>query len=251
MESIALPRSSSVMQAGLLAAIAEAKLEVNQPPKGKTTMPYLVKPILVIIMSVGAALFLGHSFVQPSLERTITLEPSAGNPNEGHYRGASNVPITLVEYGDYACPACATYNSVLNDVLKKYGDRVRLEFRHYPLKGIHPNAMPAALAAEAAGEQGHYWEMHDLLFSSQAQWAPGDANPEAAFAKLAASIGLDANKFLQDLGSPELQQRVSNDVKRGQETSVAATPTFFLNGRRIERIAPTLEAFQTLIEAER
>ena len=105
------------------------------------------------------------------------------------------------------------------------------------------NLMLAVLAAEAAGEQGHYWEMHDLLFSSQAQWAPGDANPEPAFAKLAASIGLDANKFLEALRSPELQQRVSNDIMRGQETKVEATPTFFLNGRRLQGIAPTLEAF--------
>ena len=75
--------------------------------------------------------------------------------------------------------------------------------------------------------------------------------PEPAFAKLAAIIGLDANKFLEALRSPELQQRVSNDIKRGQETKVEATPTFFLNGRRLQGIAPTLEAFQTLLEAER
>src|SRR5437867_7495308 len=125
----------------------------------------------------------------PVPETTVSRALPAGKVREPRYRGASTAPVTLLEYGDYECPPCATYNPIINSVLQRFDRKVRLEFRHYPLR-IHPNAGKAALAAEAAGEQGHYWEMHDLLFESQPQWSRA-GNPEMEFAAMAGSIGLD------------------------------------------------------------
>src|SRR5262249_53487653 len=157
-----VPPSPSVMQASLLAAISEAKLERIQPntPR-RTPMTYIIKPILVIIMSIGAAFFVGHSLEQPLSQVGGRVERSPDAGPEGHYRGAINAPVTLVEYGDYACPSCALYNPVINEVLQQYAGKVRLEYRHFPLTTIHPNAVSASVAAEAAGQQGRYWEMHD------------------------------------------------------------------------------------------
>jgi protein-disulfide isomerase len=255
LEEVAVPRSPSVMHASLVRAIAEAKLEPTQPhaPIRRNPMP-LIKPILLIVFSVGAAFFMGRSLMRP-LEPSVRLEqpttPAAptANDSQGHYRGASNAIVTLVEYGDYECPPCALYNSMLSEVLQRYGGRVRLEFRHFPLTGIHPNAFKAALAAEAAGQQGRYWEMHDLLLSSQRQWSKTD-NPEQEFAKLATSIGLDATRLVEALASPELRQRVTADMTTGQQINIQAVPTFFLNGRRLERSPATAEGFFALVDAE-
>jgi protein-disulfide isomerase len=252
LDEVTVPRSPSVMQASLVRAIADAKLEPAQPhmPIRRRPMPS-IKPILLVVFSIGAAFFMGHSLVQPSLEPNVRLEQPAApaaNDNQAHYRGAANASVTLVQYGDYECPPCASFNSILNEVLKRYGDRVRLEFRHFPLTRIHPNALKAALAAESAGQQGHYWEMHDLLLSSQRQWSKTD-NPEQEFGKLAASIGLDANRLIAALASPELGQRVAADIEMGQQINIQAVPTFFLNGRKIQ---PSLAAedFFALIDAE-
>ncbi len=239
LESIAVPATPSVMRANLLAAIAEAKLEPAQPlsPTRRTPMPYIIKPVLVLLLSVGAAFFVGRSLEQPAID------------NDAHYRGSPNAKVTLVEYVDYECPPCAVYNPIVNAVLQRYGNNVRLEFHHYPLTRIHPNALKAAVAAEAAGLQGHYWEMHDLLLLSQEKWAHTD-NAEQEFAKFAISIGLDTNRFLEASNSPELRQRVMADLERGQKNSVRAVPAFFLNGRKIEPAPTTAEGFFVLIDAE-
>ena len=211
-------------------------------------MPWM-KPILIVIFSVGTAFFAGHSLVRSRLETTAVLERPAANDGNRPYRGAADASVTLVEYGDYQCPPCFTYNTILNDVLQRYGNKVRLEFRHFPMTRIHANAISAAVAAEAAGEQDRYWEMHDALLSSQKQWSGAD-NVEQEFAKLATSIGLDANRLVQALAKPELRERVAADIATGQQLNIQAVPTFFLNGRRIDGPPATAEGFFALIDAE-
>ena len=206
-------------------------------------MPF-IKPILLIVFSTGAAFFLGHSFVPPAIE-----QPAAPAANEERYRGNPSAPLTLVVYVDYECPPCASYNPVLNEVLMHYGSKLRLEFRHFPMTTIHPNAVRAAIAVEAAGKQGHYWEMHDLLLSSQKQWARTD-NPEEHFGKLATSLGLDTRRFLEALDSPALRERVTLDMTQGREMKIQAVPTFFLNARRIEPASVTAAAFFAIIDEE-
>jgi len=241
-----VPRTSPVMGLALQAAIAEAtKLPIRRRP-----MPYLLKPALFIMMSVGAALFLGHSLMEQSFRETaVKTGLPALNDNEGHFRGAASAPLTLVEYGDYACPPCAAYNPVINEVLKLYPNRLRLEFRHYPLMPIHPNAMAASVAAEAAGEQGRYWEMHDLLLSSQQRWVRS-ADPNEEFKSMAAGLALDVDRFARDLQSTELRRRVTNDEATGREALVSATPTFFFNGKAVTP-PPSVDAFRELIESSK
>jgi len=248
LDRVTAPPTPSVMQPSLLQAIAEAKLETPQPIRRRTPMPW-IKPILIVVFSVGTAFFAGHSLVRSPLETTAVLEHPAANDGDRHYRGGDNASVTLLEYGDYGCPPCFTYNTILNEVLQRYGDKVRLEFRHFPMTMTHPNAVKAALAAEAAGEQGRYWEMHDLLLSSQKQWARVD-NAEQEFAKLATSIGLDANRLVQTLEKPELRERVTADMAAGRKLNIQAVPTFFLNGRRIELPPSTAVGFFALIDAE-
>jgi protein-disulfide isomerase len=250
LESVTVPSMEPAMKADLLAALAQAKLDATPPitPVRRKPMPYLVKPILWIVMSAGAALFMSHYFERPVQQSAVGVESTVSNTAEAHYRGAANPELTLVEYGDYACPACI-YTSIVHEVLQRYGNRVRLEFRHYPLTTIHPNALRAAVAAEAAGRQGRFWEMHDLLFSTQQKWSRV-ADPEAEFLALAAALGLDANRFRQALQQQELTERVMSDVSTGRKANVEAVPTFFLNGRRIEHAPTTVDGFLTLIEAQ-
>ena len=243
LDEVRVPKVSAVMQPRLLATITETKLEVSN--SRRTPMPYLIKPILTVLLSTAAAWFLGHSLVQPLHEAGITVErPAANSPND-HYRGDANAPLTLVEYGDYECPPCATYNPVVNEVLKRYAGQVKLEYRHFAMTRIHPNALLAAAAAEAAGKQGHYWEMHDLLLMGQQRWAKQD-NPEQFFVPMAASIGLDSNTFLEDLRGPEVQARI---VKQMAETNIQAVPAFFINGHQIQ-VQPNIESFVAAIDAE-
>jgi protein-disulfide isomerase len=243
LDEVRVPKVSAVMQPRLLATIAGTKLEISN--SRRTPMPYLIKPILTVLLSTAAAWFLGHSLVQPLHEAGITVErPAANSPND-YYRGDANAPLTLVEYGDYECPPCATYNPVVNEVLKRYAGQVKLEYRHFAMTRIHPNALLAAAAAEAAGKQGHYWEMHDLLLMGQQRWAKQD-NPEQFFVPMAASIGLDSNKFLEDLRGPEVQARI---VKQMAETNIQAVPAFFINGHQIQ-VQPNIESFVAAIDAE-
>ena len=211
-------------------------------------MPKPMKPLIVIVLAVlvaaGAAVFLSRSTDQAADNGSIAshVEIKGG----GHLRGPEKAQLTLVEFGDYQCPSCGAYHPFVKEVMSRYPEKVRLEFHHYPLISIHPNSMGAAMAAEAAGEQGHYWEMHDALFEHQQEWA-GSANAEPLFVNLAGHLGLDTNKFMQSLHSPVLQDRILKDVARAQDLHIQAVPTFFINGEQAH-IKLSMEDFVQVIE---
>jgi protein-disulfide isomerase len=194
-----------------------------------------MKPVIVIILAVGvaagAAVFLSRGSDQP-VENPSTPSRAEIKPG-GHSRGPQNAPVTLVEFGDYECPVCGTWYPFVNELLTRYPDKLRLEFHHYPLVSVHPNAMAGAMAAEAAGEQGKYWEMHDALFEHQREWGESP-NPKPYFMNFASHIGLDLNRFEQSLSSPGLQSRILTDVSQAQDLHIEGTPTFFLNGQLIQ-----------------
>lgn len=211
----------------------------------------MAKPIVIIAIAValagGAAYYLTRSApeaVQPS-DTSVTGAAAMG---PGHVRGSSNASVTLLEFGDYQCPSCRAYHPIVEEVLKRYPDQVRLEFHHYPLIQIHAYAMTAAMAAEAAGEQGKYWEMHDLIFVLQPEWSQS-RNPEAEFMSIANRLGLDSNKFMQSMRSMELQDRILMDVVAARGSNIEAVPTFFLNGKRIQP-PPSVDEFVKIVEAE-
>jgi protein-disulfide isomerase len=214
------------------------------------TMSKLLKPLVVIVIAVavaaGAAVYLSRQPDEPATNASATpthVDIKGG----GHFRGPENAAVTLVEFGDYQCPSCGAFHPLVKELLNRYPTQVRLEFHHFPLVTVHPNTMLASQAVEAAGEQGKYWEMHDAVFEHQNEWS-GNPNPEAIFITLASGIGLDINKFMQDLRSPALQQKILKDVERGQEAKVEATPTFFINGEQIH-VRFSMEDFVQAIES--
>lgn len=146
--------------------------------------------------------------------------------------GSANAPVTVEEFGDYQCPPCGTVYPELEKIREDYGDRVRLVFRHYPVTRLHRNALAAAHAAEAAGLQGKFWEMHGQLYRGQQTWA-NSADAPARFAAYARSLGLDAARFARDVNGEAADKRVVADHERAKSLGVDGTPTFFVNGRKL------------------
>ena len=197
-------------------------------------MSKLLKPLVVIILAVGvaagAAVFLSRGAEKrndnPNTPQHVEIKGSV------HIRGPQNAQLTLVEFGDYECPVCGAWHPFVKELLSRYPQQLRLEFHHYPLVSVHPNAMGGAMAAEAAGEQGKYWEMHDALLEHQHEWGESP-NPEPMFLGLASGLGLDVNQFRQSLHSPALQSKILQDVTQAQDLHIEGTPTFFINGEQI------------------
>jgi NhaA family Na+:H+ antiporter len=206
------------------------------------------KPLIIIVIAVvlagGAALVL-------TKQSADTPETSSANTNVvtkggGHFRGPANAPITLMEFGDYQCPTCGAYAPIVLDLMKRYPTQIRLEFHHFPLVQLHPNAMAAALAAEAAGDQGKFFEMHDTIFAHQQDWSRL-SNPESEFMIYAGQLGLNVNQFMQATRSPDVQSRVLQDVVRARDANVNAVPAFFINGQAIQ-LPNNLDAFSAVIQ---
>ncbi|MGI4720923.1 MAG: DsbA family protein [Janthinobacterium lividum] len=142
-----------------------------------------------------------------------------------HVRGKPGADITIIEYGDFQCPYCARAYPTLAELQQRYGDRIAVVYRHLPL-GMHPFAETAAEAAEAAGAQGKFWEMHDRLFEHQAQMAP------AQLPLLAQELKLDAARFDEDLATRRHRERIRAQAEEGKAAGARGTPSFFINGER-------------------
>ncbi len=145
-----------------------------------------------------------------------------------HVEGGENAAVTLVEYGDYECSYCGQAYSIVKKVQEKMSDKLQFVFRNFPLTQVHPHAEKAAEAAEIAAAQGKFWEMHDVLYENQ------DALDEASLKDYAAQIGLDADAFADDLDGGKYEEKVQADFMNGVENAVNGTPTFFINGERLD-----------------
>jgi protein-disulfide isomerase len=143
-----------------------------------------------------------------------------------HIRGRVDAPVTLVEYGDYECPYCGHAAPTIDKMLAHLPDELRYVWRHLPLTDVHPSAQVAAEAAEAAGAQGSFWEMHDRLLASQDALAPPDLFRDAS------ALELDLDRFDEDVRRRRFAGRVAEDVQSADASGVSGTPTFFINGRR-------------------
>jgi protein-disulfide isomerase len=143
-----------------------------------------------------------------------------------HAQGRAGAPVTLVEYGDYECPSCGMAHPIVKKVRARFGDRLRFVFRNFPLADLHPHAQHAAAAAEAAGAQGKLWEMHDRLFEHQRHLEDDDLLQHAR------ELGLKRARFILDVESVAVAERVREDFLSGVRSGVNGTPTFFVNGVR-------------------
>jgi protein-disulfide isomerase len=221
-----------------------------------------ILPIVIILAVLGIALGAGWYLTRPGAVSTQTVpvvasaspaatpsgpvEPGADPP---HTIGPPTAPVTLEEFGDFECPPCALLHPVLKTMEQEFGNRVRVIFREFPLVPTHAHALAAARAAEAAGLQGKFWEMHDLLYETQRAWKDAfDVRP--IFEGYATRIGLDLERFRRDSIGEIAERRIFLDGKRAHSLGVKGTPTVFLNGREVpyETLAP--ERLRILINVE-
>jgi protein-disulfide isomerase len=161
------------------------------------------------------------------------------------FKGGEKASAVLIEYSDFQCPACAAYVPVLEQLNQEFGNDLKIVFRHFPLFQIHPNAISAAQAAEAAGRQGMFWQMHDKLFINQREWEKS-SQPKEIFKGYAGAIGIDGEKFIENLNSEEVSNAVKDDLEEAQKLGFTYSPTFILNGKKIQN--PTsYEEFRNVI----
>ncbi len=161
----------------------------------------------------------------------------------------ASAKVNIVEFGDYQCPACASAHPKLKEVMEFYKDKdVNLVWRNFPLETIHPNARIGSEAAEAAGNQGKYWEMHDVLYEHQSEWSvPPD--PTNTLVSYATSLGLNADQFKVELSQHLAKAVIDADLKDGQSLGVDSTPTFYINGVKLGNgNVPTVEDFKKAID---
>ena len=208
-----------------------------------------ILPFIIILVVLGAALgsawYLTRTIpaspapVQttqsPSSQTTPPQQPVANKGVPGsdpaHTLGPANAPVQLEEFGDFQCPPCGMFHPILEQMHEEFGDRLRITFREYPLPS-HQHALAAASAAEAAGIQGKFWEMHDLLYEHQNDWKDQfDVRP--IFEGYAKKIGIDVERYKRDLNGDLVGQRIFQDGRRGHSLGVSGTPTVFINDREV------------------
>lgn len=176
-----------------------------------------------------------------------TLQPPVG-PND-HAQGPENAPVTLVEYGDYQCPYCAQAYPVVKAVQERLGEQLRFVFRNFPLTRVHPDALPAAIAAESAAliaGPDAFWAMHDLIFEHQRDSA--DALHTSHLLAYASEAGVGSEEVAPYLDSAELSARVREDFMSGVRSGVNGTPTFFINGERFDGDWSDADAFERALQ---
>lgn len=165
---------------------------------------------------------------------------------EDRTKGSANAKVELVEYSDFECPACKYFYGMVKQLEEEKGDAVRMTYRHFPLEQ-HKYARVAAQAAEAAGLQGKFWEMHDMLFEKQEEWSKS-ADIQQSLIGYATATGLDADRFVADIQKEEVADKIERDRALGMEQKIQGTPTFFLNGTLVQ--FRSYEDLKQLVEAE-
>lgn len=205
-----------------------------------------------LVLLVGGVFFLTKDNGTPPASVKVSdeiLAPSDSQRTSGIVGGTylaatSSATISLVEFGDYQCPACADFNPLLKQLLTELAGQVNFVFRDFPLSQ-HKNANISAYAAQAAALQGKFWEMHDKLYESQNEWA-AVANPTSIFVKYAESMGLDTAKFEKDMNSVEVKKIVEKGTNDGNLAGLNATPTFYLNGVKMN-LPGSYEEFKGMV----
>lgn len=200
---------------------------------------------------VAIAIILGGIFALTNHKSNNGNNSSSSSKSTltNHVEGEGKKGVTLIEYGDYQCPACGEYYQPLKQVFDKYHKDIYFQFRNFPLTQLHQNAFAGARAAEAASMQGKYWQMHDLLYEGQQIWGEA-SSPINFFNQYATQLGLNINKFKQDYASDQVNNYIRADMSEGNKLGIDSTPTFFLDGKKIESPNPTLQAFSQVLDAE-
>jgi protein-disulfide isomerase len=217
-------------------------------------------PFVIIIGVLGATLFTTWYLRRSAIEPQRPVPPDTSLPKSrastiklgadpAHTIGATDAPVMLEEFGDFECQPCGLLHPTLKTMKAEFGPSVVIVFREFPLVAKHPHALEAAQAAEAAGLQGKFWEMHDLLYENQKTWHDA-SDVQPIFAEYATRIGLILDRFKQDLSSEIASRRIVLDRERGYSIGVNSTPTVFLNGREVPLESMSADKLRTLINGQ-
>lgn len=229
----------------------------QETPSRPPALPFIIIALVAFAIGLGAGYFIWARPLQTELtaitaKQTAEVEESIPEEvqrvdvpeDDDPVFGSANAPITIIEFSDYECPYCRRWHAEVWPKIKaKYGDKVRLVYRDFPLYNIHPNAGPAAAAANCAGEQDRYWEFNEMLFTDER--GLGDE----VYVTYATQLDLDLDEFNQCVASGAQEKEVEADLNYASELGVRSTPTFFLNGLGIVGAQP-FEVFEQIIDLE-
>src|SRR5438477_10908777 len=209
-------------------------------------------PFIIVGAVALATLGSGAMLYRAKRPHLLTIRPDKAVAGKHaaqsiHIRGNPDAPVTLEEFGDFQCPPCSNAAVFIDQLVKEYHPNLKLVFRNLPLP-VHNHAREAALAAEAAGLQGRYWQMHDVLYREQAVWSKAD-NARELFDSYAGMIGLNLDQFKKDMDEEKTKARVESDHERGDSLGVQSTPTVFINNRQVGPNDKTPDGLRDTIDA--
>ncbi len=204
---------------------------------------------IAVVVVIGGVLLAFFANPQPKTPGEVIDSKNLVRSNN-YMTGSKDAKVTIVEFGDYQCPACGAAEPIVKEVLADYKDNpnVNFVFRNFPLDSIHPNAHISSEAAEAAGAQGKFWEMNNMLYEHQSEWTESP-DPLPIFVGYAAALGLDTGKFKSEVESRRYADVIAADVQDGTNATVNSTPTFFINGVKYNKVLPKDE-FKKLIDEQ-
>jgi protein-disulfide isomerase len=194
---------------------------------------------VVCIVVLGGLIYLSNKD-KVNVDSVTTSAIQAASAQNGniadHVFGNAKSKVVMIEYGDYQCPGCGDAYPIITPLTVKYQDQMAFIFRNFPLTQLHPNAMTAAAAAEAAGLQGKYWEMHNKIYENQSSWNQLSADSRTSFfVSLAKGLGLNTTTFQTDMNGTAAAQKISYDQALGRKDNVTGTPTFFVDGKQVDQ----------------
>ena len=224
--------------------------EEKKKERQKSNIMKKLRNLTIGLLVVGGLFFVGYrawKWASTPVE-TVDTQEVLGVDDTDWIKGNPEAEVTLIEYADYECPACASYQPLLNQVQDEYPDKVKIVYRHFPLITIHPNAFSASKAAEAAGLQDKFWKMHEILYEKQEEWSE-ERNAKNTFIGYAESLELDVDKFKNDFESEEVKKRVEEDLIEAQSLGLSGTPTFYLNGKKLNGVRNYDDMKQKIEEA--
>lgn len=215
---------------------------------------WIIFSVVVIVILGGLVFVSGKNKIDVSTIDTKTTQTASEKSGDiaDHVFGKKDSKVVLVEYGDFQCPACFGSHPNIQALSEKYKDQIAFVFRNFPLTAIHPNALSAAAAAEAAGLQGKYWEMNNSLYDNQDAWKSATVDERTAvFVSLAKKLGINTDTFTTDLSNPVVTKKINFDLALGKKDGVSGTPSFTINGvkQSDEIVTDTVQNKAGLLEA--
>ena len=206
-----------------------------------------MKRFIIIVLAIFLVVGGGYLLKKDSK----SSKSAAGAKPTSHTYGEGKTGVRLLEYGDFQCPGCGAFYPILKQVKEKYKDQITFQYVYFPLTQIHQNAQAGARAAQAASNQGKFWEMHNLLYDNQKNWE-SSTNIAVVFEAYATQLGLNVAQYKTDYASAATNAIINADIKTGQDLKITGTPTFFLDGKQIEdnNTVAGLDKFSAVLDAE-